>query len=77
MRLNRSADYVVLNGRFLIAEVLEREGRSITANLYKTPEAFVRDDAMERQTRLRLMNPRPCHRGCLPYDRQGSSEGAA
>jgi hypothetical protein len=73
MRLSRSADYVVLDGAFLIAEILRREGRSITANLYKNPEAFVSDDAMEREVRLRLMNPRPCHRGCLTFARQGSS----
>ena len=29
MHLSRSADYVVLDGRFLVAEVVEREGRSI------------------------------------------------
>ncbi len=71
MRLSRSADYVVLEGRFLIAEVLEREGRSIVANLYKNPEAFVRDDAMERQAQLRLRRPQPYHQDCLTYARQG------
>lgn len=71
MRLSRSADYVVLDGRFLMAEVLERKGRSITANLYKNPEAFARDDAMERQAQLRLKRPQPCHRGCLPSAHQG------
>jgi hypothetical protein len=71
MRLNRSADYVVLDGRFLIAEVLEREGRSIVANLFKNPKAFVSDDAMEREVRLRLRNPRPYHRGCSTFARQG------
>ena len=71
MRLSRSADYVVLDGAFLLAEVLRREGRSIAANLYKNPEAFVSDDAMERDVRLRLMRPQPCHRGCCSYDRQG------
>lgn len=71
MRLSRSADYVVLEGQFLIAEVLKREGRSITANLYRNPEAFVSDDAMERQAQLRLTRPQPCHRGCSTYARQG------
>lgn len=71
MRLSRSADYVVLDGQFLVAEVLEREGRSITANLYKNPKDFVEDVATERGVRLRLMNPRPGHRGCSPYARQG------
>lgn len=71
MRLSRSADYVVLDGRFLIAEVLGREGRSITANLYKNPKAFVEDDAMERQAQLRLTRPQPYHRGCSRYARQG------
>lgn len=73
MRLSRSAEYVVLDGGFLVAEVLRREGRSITANLYKNPEAFVSDDAMERDVWLRLMSPQPCHRGCCRYDRRGSS----
>jgi hypothetical protein len=76
MSLSRSADYVVLDGRFLIAEVLNREGRSITANLYKTPEAFVRDEAMERRVGLRLTSPQPYHRGCSTFACQGSCEGA-
>ena len=77
MHLSRSADYVVLDGRFLIAEVLEREGRSITAILYRNPKDFVEDVATERQVRLRLMNPRPYHRGCSTFGRQGSCEGEA
>ncbi len=69
MCLSRSADYVVLDGSFLIAEVLESRGRSITANLYKNPKAFVEDDAMERRASLRLTNPRPYHRGCPTFAR--------
>ena len=77
MHLSRSAEYVVFDGKFLVAEVLDRSGRSITANLYKNPEAFVQDDAMERDVNLWLRCPQPYHRGCLTFSRQGSSEDAA
>ena len=76
MNLTRSADYVVLDGKFLIAEVLDRVGRSITANLYRNPDEFISDSAMERRASLRLTNPQPYHRGCLRAARQGSCEGA-
>ena len=71
--MSRSAEYVALEGRWLIAEILVRKGRSIVANLYKNPGAFIADDAMEREVGLRLRNPRPCHRGCSTFARQGSS----
>lgn len=74
--MSRSADYIVLDGRFLIAEVTDREGRSIVADLYRNPGDFVSDQAMERQVSLRLRNPRPYHRGCSTYARQGLSAGA-
>jgi hypothetical protein len=77
MRLNRSADYIVLGDQFLIAEITDREGRSIVADLYRNPEDFVSDRAMERQVSLRLRNPRPYHRGCSSYARQRLSADAS
>jgi len=77
MRHSRSADYVILDGRWLIVEILEREGRSVTANLYRNPKEFIEDQATERRVGLRLTCPRPYHRGCSTYGRQGSSAGAA
>lgn len=65
MQLSRTADYIVLEGRFLIAEVLEREGRSIIANLYVNQGDFVSDHAMERQVGLRFSLPRGS-RDCCP-----------
>jgi hypothetical protein len=77
MRLSRSADYIVLDDRFLIAEITDREGRSIVANLYRNPGDFVSDQPMERQVSLRLRNPQPYHRGCCSYARQRSSADAS
>lgn len=71
MRLSRSADYVVLDGQFLIAEVLDRAGRSITANLYRNPNDFIADQAMERSVDLWLRKPPPYRRGCSTYARRG------
>jgi hypothetical protein len=76
-RFERSPTYVVLGGRILIAELLEREGRSITANLYRNSLEFVRDEAMERQVQLDLRSPQPSHRGCLTCDCPGLSADAA
>lgn len=77
MHLSRSADYVVLKGRFLVAEITDREGRSIVANLYRNPQDFVEDRAMERQLPLRVKNPQPYHPGYCSCARQGSCGDAA
>lgn len=70
MTLERTADYVVLDGRFLLAEIVAREGRSITANLYKNPKALEQGDVMERGVRLWL-NRQPYHLGCSTFSRPG------
>ncbi len=45
-------DYVILDGRMLVAAIRERDGRSITADLYRNPEDFRKGMAIERGVRL-------------------------
>lgn len=45
-------DYVVLDGDFLVADILHREGRSIVADLYLNAQDFERGKPMERKVGL-------------------------
>jgi len=73
MRSIRHAQYVALDGQFLVAEILDKRDRSITAHLFRNPKDYRADAAMERHVELRLTRPQPYHRGCCSFDRQGSS----
>ena len=45
-------EFVVLNGRLLVAAVPSRKERSITADLYRNLSEYRRNAAMERKVRL-------------------------
>lgn len=47
-----AAEFVALDGALYVARIFERQGRSITADLYRNMDEFRQGKVMERQVKL-------------------------